>query len=61
MIDQMKGKTYQETDSESNRQTVRIAERQEDSPRLMKDLHLALKDHLQREGKPVRALQASRN
>ena len=31
---------------------VRIAERQEDSPRLMKDLHLALKDHLQREGKP---------
>ena len=31
---------------------VQIAERQEDSPRLMKDLHLALKDHLQREGKP---------
>ena len=31
---------------------VRIAEREENSSRLMKDLHLALKDHLQREGKP---------
>ena len=31
---------------------VHIAERDENSSSLMKDLHLALKDHLQREGKP---------